>query len=132
MKKTILILASAFMTASAFAGAEYGCYLAKNRDSDFGDRFTATVTAKTIRLVGTDQGTVIGKIDRDYRPRAKNEGSVRYSAAVVGGGSGNGCREAQVILNQAMARGENGLLVIAYDCDSDGSGPKFETFSCVR
>jgi hypothetical protein len=130
MNKTLFVLALTFVTTTAFADV-YKCTVTKNSNSDFGDHFSAVVSSRAIKLVGTTQGPVAGKIDAGYTPRAKNAGSIRYFVS-VNNNSGSGCGDAQVILNKAMAAGKDGLLTIAYDCDSDGSGPAFETFSCQK
>jgi hypothetical protein len=131
MKKTILVLAMAVMAGSAYAGT-YRCTVTPRSFSDFGDHFNAVVTSRALKLVGVKDMRISGKIDRNYHPRAKNAGSVRYHMSIEGAGTGSGCDEANIVLNRSMANGGDGLLTILFDCDSDGSGPMFETFACQK
>lgn len=132
MKKLVLLSLASLLSVSAFAADSFKCYRTANSYPDFGDHFTAVLSARTIRLVGVPEMRVSGTIDPKYRPRPQNAGSLRYLVNVYSPGSGTGCDRAQIMLNKAMASGRNGLLTIAYDCDSDGTGPLFYKFSCQR
>ncbi len=132
MKKLVLLSLVSLMSVSSFAADSFKCYRTAKSYPDFGDHFTAVLSSRTIRLVGIRDIRVSGTLDPKYRPRPQNAGSLRYLARVDSQGSGTGCDHAQIMLNKSMASGRNGLLTIAYDCDSDGTGPLFYVFSCQR
>jgi hypothetical protein len=132
MTKSMLVLALALVSATAFADT-FDCRILPKSYNDFGDSFTAVLGSRTIRLTNLqteDIKSVSGQIDRTYRPRAQNKGSLRYNVAVDAPGGGTGCDHAQIYLNSAMASGGDGRLTIAFECDADGTGPLFESYAC--
>jgi len=132
MKNPILVLILALSSVSAFADS-YTCTIEYGSYDDFGTQFEANVTARKISLTDTRFGTIAGKIDANYKPRAQNAGSIRFNADVdSGAGSGTGCDSAKIMLNSAMTNGNEGRLTIAYDCDSDGNGPIFMNYHCKK
>ena len=136
MKRSMFVLAL-MLSSTAFANDVYDCTVSPQSFTDFGSAFTVSLGSHTIRISGfdgksTDVKKISGEIDRNYHPRPQNRGSLRYKTVVSGGSFGSGCGEADVYLNPTMASGRNGRLTIAYDCDSDGSGPLFEVFDCRR
>lgn len=137
MKKSGLVLALLLSSTTVFASDVYDCTVSPQSYTDFGSAFTVTLGSHSIRISnfdgkGTDVKKISGEIDRNYHPRSQNKGSLRYNTVVSGGAYATGCDEAEVYLNPAMASGRNGRLTIAYDCDSDGSGPLFEVYVCRR
>ena len=135
MTKLLFVFSLALISASSYADV-FQC-VGANNTVDFGNRFTVVRGARSMKITDFDENStdvkkIAGPIDRNYHPRPQNRGSLRYRVSVTSNSSGTGCDEAQVYLNAAMASGGNGRLTIAYDCDSDGSGPLFETYSCRK
>ncbi len=139
MKTLMMILSLSLLAQSAFA-LEYTCTLERNSQDTFGVSFNAKLEKMdekkelkyTLKLEGAANGLSIASYDDTYKPHKKNEGSIRFLADVTGAelGEGTGCSEAKVVLDDAAASGEGGELSIAYDCDSDGSGPAFYDYDC--
>ena len=140
MKTRVLILSLNFLSINAFA-VDYTCNLSKNSPDTFGQSFTASLEKMdekgylkySLKLDGIENGLTIERFDTNYRPQKKNAGSIRFSANVGGSelGEGTGCGDAKVVLDDAAASGLGGDLYIAYDCDSDGSGPAFYDYDCT-
>jgi hypothetical protein len=122
--KTFMILSAAFLlTQATHAYASTASYTCTSQN----ETINVEVNSGTLKIEGGDEiNGSKGTLDSSYKPRAEHVGSTRYNLDVDCEGN------VAVILDKAMTSGKNGNLTVQANCDSDGTGPTFEVYSCEK
>lgn len=124
--KVLTLTILSLLTFAAQAGSFSCVQIGDSTNSKFsvvtnGEKLVITTNENLDQLMPTQTLTV----DRTYKPRAKNAGSLRYN------GEGD-FGSFELVIDAKMASDKSGRMSLKSYADSDGGAPAFLYFACNR